>query len=218
MRSGARAFGLVVAFLVMSGTLATVALGDSCPVTIRWKDTVYTDLTARFAAPERGAPLDGATIPDCTAGGRCAPPEEEVVAFELAGVPTEVAVLVPEYFDGLFIAAGTFPELPGHPLHEAVFGRPSRPDYRQGCGAAFRLEGTVNLASPLRIDVSGSEVELDEDEGTWLVVDSRTRVDGFDRNGIATLEPGDEIVVRAQACEGHGELPGPVADVIEPAR
>ncbi len=48
--------------------------------------------------------------------------------------------------------------------------------------------------------------------------DSRTRIDGFDRNGIATLEPGDAIVARVRVCEGHGELAGPVADLIEPAR
>jgi hypothetical protein len=100
-----------------------------------------------------------------------------------------------------------------------VFGRPSRPDYRQGCGEAFRLEGTVNLASPLRIDVTASEIELDEDQqGAWLALDARSNVDGFDRDGIPTLEPGDEIVARARVCEGHGEVPGPVVDLIEPTR
>ncbi len=218
MRSGARAVGLVVAFLLASGLLATVALGDSCAVTVRWKDTIYTDVAARIALPERGAPLEGATIPDCTAVARCAPPEDSIAAYGLDGVPTDVAMLVPGYYDGLFVAAGTFPELADHPLHEAVFGRPNRPDYRQGCGAAFRLEGTVDLAGPLRIDVTASEIELDGDrEGTWLALDARTRIDGFDRNGIPTLEPGDEIAVRATVCQGHGELPGPLASLIEPA-
>jgi hypothetical protein len=158
------------------------------------------------------------TIPDCTAGGRCAPPEESTAAFTLVGVPAELAFAVPGYYDGLFVAPGTFPELPDHPLHEAVFGPRSRPDYRQGCGEMFRLEGTVNLAGPLRLEVTASEVELAEDqEGAWLVVDAGTRIDGFDRKGIPTLAPGDEIVVRAQLCEGHGELPGAVADLIKPA-
>jgi hypothetical protein len=218
MRSAARACGLILAFLLASGMLATVALGESCAVTVRWNGTIYEDVPPRFALPERGAPLDGATIPDCTVGGRCAPPEESVTAYALVGVPTEVAVAVPGHYDGLFVAAGTFPELADHPLHEAVFGRRNRPDYRQDCGEAFRLEGTVNLAAPLRIDVTESEVELSEDQGAKLVVDAGTRIDGFDRNGIATLAPGDEIVVRAQLCEGHGELPGPVARMIEPAR
>jgi hypothetical protein len=219
VRSGARAFGLVIAFLLASGMLATVALGESCAVTLRWNDTIYSDVLARFALPERGAPLDEVTIPDCTRGGRCAPPEESIAAFELTGVPAEVAVLVPEFYDELFVAAGTFPELADHPLHEAVFGRPSRPDYRQGCGEVFRLQGTVNLAGPLRVAVTASEIELDEDQqGAWLELDARSRIDGFDSNGIPTLEPGDEIVAQVRTCEGHGELAGPVVDLIEPAR
>jgi hypothetical protein len=73
--------------------------------------------------------------------------------------------------------------LPTTTLHEAVYGRPNRPNYRQECGAAFDLEGTVNQVGPLRIDVTSSEVELnEEDEGAWLVVDSQARVQGFDRN------------------------------------
>jgi hypothetical protein len=212
-------FGVVVVVLVASGILATVVRGDSCPVTIRWNDRVYMNAETRFAVLERGARLSAATIPDCTAGGRCAPPEETMPAFEVPGVAPAAALLVPDYFSGLFIAAGTFPELADHPLHEAVYGRPNRPNYRQDCGAAFDLEGTVNQVGPLRIDVTSSEVELnEEDEGAWLVVDSQTRIQGFDRNGIATLEPGDELVVRAQVCEGNGEPPGLLAVVIEPAR
>jgi len=84
--------------------------------------------------------------------------------------------------------AGTFPQLPDHPLHEAVYGLPNRPDYRRECGSTFALEGTVDQVDPLRIDVRRSEVELDEEaQSAWLVVDSRTRIEGFDREGIATL-------------------------------
>jgi hypothetical protein len=80
----------------------------------------------------------------------------------------------------------------------------------------FAIEGKVNLVDPLRIDVHGSEVELStEDEGAWLEIDSRTRIQGFDRQGIATLEPGDEIAARAQICKG--KLAGPLAVSIQPA-
>jgi hypothetical protein len=144
VRSGARAFGVVVVVLVASGILATVARGDSCPVTIRWKDAVYAGAEPRFTELEMGVRLREARIPDCTAGGRCAPPEETIAAFAVGGVPPEAAVLVPDYYGGLFIAAGTFPELPDHPLHEALYGRPNRPTYRQGCGPVFVMEGTVN--------------------------------------------------------------------------
>ncbi|MGH3027817.1 MAG: hypothetical protein ACRDMW_04610, partial [Gaiellaceae bacterium] len=64
-----------------------------------------------------------------------------------------------------------------------------------------------------------SELALDEEgEGLWLTVDAGSRIEGFDREGIATLEPGDEIVARAQLCVGHGEPAGPLAVRIEPAR
>ena len=205
--------------LAASGILATVARGDDCAVTIRWNDIVYTNAQARFATLEPGGELSDATIPDCTAGGRCAPPEETMPAFEISGVPPEAAVLVPEYYDGLFVAAGTFPQLPDHPLHEALFGRPNQPDYRTECEPEFGIEGTVDQVDPLRIDVRRSEVELDEEEdGAWLAVDSGTRIEGFDREGIATLEPGDEIVVRAQLCVGHGEPAEPLAVSIKRPR
>jgi hypothetical protein len=216
---GARAFVAIVGVLVASGILATVARSDSCAVTVRWNDSVYTHAQARFAVLKPGGSLSEATIPDCTAGGRCAPSEETMAAFAISGVPPEAAVLVPDYYNGLFVAAGTFPQLPDHPLHEALYGLPNRPDYRRQCEPAFALEGTVNHVDPLRIDVESSEVELsEEEEGAWLEVDSGTRIEGFDREGIATLEPGDEILARAQLCVGHGEPGGPVAVSIERRR
>ena len=212
MRSCARFLSTIVATLVASGVLATVARGDECAVTLRWSDIVYTSADARFAVLEPGRALGDARIPDCTAGGRCAPPEETVAAFEIGGVPAEAALLAPDYY-GLFVAAGTFPELPDHPLHEAVYGLSNRPNLRLDCGSVFTIEGTVNQVDPLRIDVESSELELsEEDERTWLEVDSGTRIEGFDRSGIATLEPGDEIVILARLCQG--EL---LADSIEPA-
>ena len=217
MRNAARSLGAIVAALVAGGILVTVARGDSCPITLRWNDDLYTSVEARFAVLEAGGAVGDARMPDCTAGGRCAPAEETVAAFEIPGVPRGAALLAPDYY-GLFVAAGTFPQLPDHPLHEAVYGLPSRPSFRRGCGAVFDVEGTVNLVDPLRIDVERSELELsEEDEGVWLEVDSGTRTHGFDRTGIATLEPGDDILVRARLC-GLADLAGPVAVSIEPAR
>jgi hypothetical protein len=52
VRHGARSLGAVVLALAASGILATVALGDSCPVTVRWNGVLYTDAQARFAVLE----------------------------------------------------------------------------------------------------------------------------------------------------------------------
>ena len=216
MRGGARSFGVIVGALVASGILATVARSESCAVTIRLNDVVYASEEFGVAL-EPGDALGEAEIPHCGTGGRCAPPEDTVSAFEIAEVPPEAAVLAPDYY-GLFLANGTFPQLRDHPLHDALYGSPDRPSYRTGCGTVFRLEATVDQVSPLRVDVESSEVAMDKsDEGAWLEVDAGTRIEGFDRDGIATLEAGDEIVVRAQDCVGHGELAGPLAVSIEPA-
>jgi uncharacterized protein DUF6281 len=222
VRTGARCLGAIVAALVASGILTTVALGTSCAVTVRWDDTVYESLPADYAVLEAGAALGRAEIPHCDVGGRCAPPEETVAAFEIPGIPREVAILAPGYDGSPFLAPGTFPELPDHPLHEAVYGLPTRPSYRADCGAAFVFEGTVTQVSPLRVEpageVPGGLTETTEDgEHVLLQVDSGTTIEGFDRNGVATLAEGDEIRVRARACTS-GELAGPLADSVEPAR
>ena len=55
MRSCARFLSTIVATLVASGVLATVARGDECAVTLRWSDMVYTSADARFAVLEPGS-------------------------------------------------------------------------------------------------------------------------------------------------------------------
>jgi hypothetical protein len=215
VRNGACFLGAIIAALAASGILASVATGDSCAITISWNGATYTSAEARFAVLEPADALGEARIPDCTADGRCAPPEDTVAAFEIAEVPSEAAVLAPDYY-GLFVAARTFPEPPEHPLHEAVYGLATRPSFRADCGAAFVFEGTVTQVDPIRIDVERTEVDVEEDdEHARLEIDSGTRIDGFDREGIATLAPGDELVVTARLCQG--ELAGPLADSIEPA-
>ena len=189
MRNGARSFGAIVAALVASGILATVARSESCAVTISLNDVVYASEEFRLAL-ELGDALGEAEIPHCGTGGRCAPPEDTVPAFEIAGVPPEAAVLAPDYY-GLFVANGTFPQLRDHPLHEALYGSPDLPSYGTGCGTVFRLEATVEQVSPLRVDVKSADVDVDESgEGAWLEVDAGTRIEGFDRDGIRNARGG----------------------------
>jgi hypothetical protein len=221
MSPATRAAVAVTGTLALTGVLASVAFGDSCPVAVRWKDVVYEGHVARYAAPTRGASLGEGKIPHCGTGGRCAPPEEEVGVFSLTGVPVDVAIAAPglEAEPLIFLAPGTFPALPDHPLHEAIFGSPARPIYRQRCGEPFRLVGEVTQATfSLRIrapEEVPEELETVEDQ-FWLELDAQTRVEGFDRNGVATIVEGQRIAVSARMCEGHGEPVGPLADVISP--
>jgi hypothetical protein len=78
----------------------------------------------------------------------------------------------------------------------------------------------VTIASlSLRVDVAEpvpGQLEPFADEAEiWVDLDAETRVEGFDRNGVATIDVGDEVEITGRLCEG--ELWGLLADRIEPA-
>jgi hypothetical protein len=205
---------VVTAALVLTGVLATAALGDSCEEAVEWSGTRYVSVGTKSPQPGRGALLGEGAIPDCGVGGRCAPPGETVAVFRVAGVDPAVAVAAR---DSVFLAPGTFPALPDHPLHGAVFGSPARPSYRELCGAPFRFSGEVTQASfTLRVDPAEPAPEqLEQDDGqVWVEFDADTVVAGFDRDGIATIDVGTPVDVTARVCAG--ELAGPLADRVEP--
>jgi hypothetical protein len=222
MSPATRAAVAVTGALTLTGVLASVALGDSCAVAVRWNDVVYEGRPARYTTPERGASLGEGEIPHCGTGGRCTPPEEEVGVFSLTGVPVDVAIAAPglEAEPRVFLAPGTFPTLPDHPLHEAIFGSPAKPNYRRRCAEQFGFRGEVTQASgTLRIrsaDPVPEQLVEDDDGQVWLELDVESQIEGFDRNGIATIVEGERIAVSARMCEVHGEPAFPVADVIRP--
>jgi hypothetical protein len=185
---------------------------------VRWNDVLYVGVTSDEAL-ERGPRLGEGEIPDCTAGGRCAPPEARTAVFAVAGVDPEIALAAREGEASaeIFLAPGTFPALPDHPLHEAIFGSPTRPNYRQQCGEPLRFAGEVTQAwFNLRVrvaDVVPEQVPTDEEQ-VWVELDVETRIEGFDRNGVAAIAEGEEVTVTGRMCEG--ELSGPLADVVRP--
>ncbi|HXV58533.1 MAG TPA: hypothetical protein VD704_11745 [Gaiellaceae bacterium] len=210
-----RSTGAVIAALLATGVLATPALGDQCPVEIVWEDVRYELAPVRFDAPEPGPPVGDATVPRCPSGGRCAPPEKTVTAYRVAGVPPTAALVAPGHEDGVFLAHGTFAELPGHPLHEAVYGTATNPDYARRCSERVVFHGVVDQVAPLRVEAEVPDAGvLVEDGRAFLSVDAGTRIEGFDRAGIPTLAPGDEVFVRARLCGDGADL---LAERIEPA-
>jgi hypothetical protein len=222
MGEGKRAAVAVTATLALTGVLASVALGDSCVEAVRWNDVLYVGVTTADARLERGGRLGEGEIPDCTASGRCAPPEERTAVFAVTGVAPEIAIASPAWGNesGIFLAPGTFPALPDHPLHEALYGSAEKPNYRQQCGDPFTLRGEVTQTSlGLRIraaDPVPEQLEEDEDGQVWLELDARSRAEGFDRNGVAMISVGEEVVATARLCEVQGEPTGPLVDVLRP--
>lgn len=208
----------VVGALALSGILASAALGDSCATAVRWNDVVYTGQTYRFAVLERGRRLGEAEVPSCT-GGACAPPEQTTPVFAIEGVPTAVAIVDTDSSTSVYVAPGTFPQLPDHPLHDALYGLPTRPDHRSDCGLPFELVGSVSGADfNLRIEVDdadGPGAGL-EGEETALELDVESRIVGFDRDGIPTLGPGDRVRVTLRYCR-IAEADWPLVDRLGPA-
>ena len=213
MNRAAQALTVVVVALAATGILATAALGTSCEDAVEWDGVLYVAPGPEQGAPERGASLGSGEIPDCEAGGRCSPPGEAVEVFRLEGVDPTVAVATNT---GVYLAPGTFPALPDHPLHEAVFGSASNPNYRKRCGQPFSFVGEVTQAGlSLRVDPTDPPPDqlaqlVDDDGNIWVEVDADTVVEGFDRNGVATIDDGTPVEVTARMCEG--ELSGPLAD------
>ena len=221
MSQATRAALVVTGTLALTGVLASVALGDSCPIAVRWNDVVYEGHAARYTTPERGARIGEGEIPHCGTGGRCAPPEAKTAVFALEGVAPEIAIAAPavDAETHFFLALGTFPALPDHPLHEAIYGSPTEPNYRQRCGRPFAFAGNVTgTISGLRITVDEPVPEqlVMDDEQVWLELDAKSRVEGFDRNGVATLAEDDEVVVTARLCKVAGEPAALLVDLLRP--
>jgi hypothetical protein len=216
-----QALAVVVGTLGATGILATAALGTSCADAIEWDGGLYISPGTVRGVPDRGASLGNGEIPDCTEeGGRCAPPGKAVEVFGLEGVDPSVAVATRK---GVYLAPGTFPALPDHPLHELVFGSPSTPNYRKGCGEPFAFTGEVidQAGFSLIVDPAGTPPDqvgewLDADGYIWVEVDAYSLVEGFDRNGVATIENGTPVEVTARMCEPD-EIGGPLAYRIRPA-
>jgi hypothetical protein len=95
--------------------------------------------------------------------------------------------------------------LPDHPLHDEIYGSARRPNERVGwvCGAPITLTGTVvnppSFGGLFSVRFKGEEVRR-QDGWTAVSVDTRTRVIGFDRNGLPYLEEGDRIEAAAREC------------------
>lgn len=181
----------------------------ACAAAVIYDDMVYLGQHIRHNPLRPGEPLDGAVSPACHDTIPADPDEhdEPTDLRRVKGVDPEIAVWVPG--EGrrwaVYVNAGSFPEIRGHPLH-AVLYRDEEPRPSRGTPDCD-FDGTVERV--------GLSVEVQPATGLERFVTGRidTRVEGFERGGWHVLRRGDRVHV-AGDCHGPREV---TAHLIEPA-
>ena len=228
MKNGRRIALLAAAALVVgsaSAALALVATGrghggsrsaGGCALAVRFDSVDYLGRTVKQL--RLGRALGRGTLPPCRDSN--GPPEVggAVDVVSIGGVPPAVAVGAAGDAHPAYLAAGYFPELPSHPLHEG-----GARDFTNGC----RVTGTFSLVGTVRRHVSTLLVEVSERSGSLeaapgstiqLLVDAHTRIEGFERNGLPYVTRGDRIRSSGVTCQFRGpQSPAVVARTIAPA-
>jgi hypothetical protein len=182
----------------LGGPTRETARSSSCASAVQWNGTIYF---GNALAMPHGARLGSGTIPPCQSGDD----PRRVVLTRLRDVNPTVAVAVAGDRDSVFLAEGFFPQLAGHPVHDAI-ERARGPLLRpRRCRSRFERTGTVTEVRPLMLR-SGADTAAIE-----LYAD--TRITGFLRAGEPYLQAGDRITVRGRVCAGRTQF----ADRIRPA-
>ena len=188
--------------------------GASCAAGVSFDGVFYTQTQTRDGVA-RGASVQGGVQPGCDDvvvlgpdGQRLDEPEPDVPVelLRIRGVSTKLAVTRPDQ-PGVFLAPGTFPQLPRHPLHTALHGSRRAPDATEdrSCGPRTRHRGVL-LATP----PAGGEIALTTSAGLDLpvIVDARTRFRGARRvAGQPVVAAGDALTVTGRRCAGPYEAP-----------
>jgi hypothetical protein len=212
---------VAIALMSGGGHPAGSAGVSSCPLSIRFGDAHYLGRSVKRTL-RLGRHLGRAIVDSCPDSGiftlqtREAPGGGAVVAIR--GIPPSVAVGAAAQRHTAYVAYGYFPELPSYPLHE---GR--APDYTRGC----RVTGRFSLVGRVRLHSSALVVEVDRSSGSLvagrgatfiqLLVDARTRIEGFERNGLPYIAAGDPLRSSGVTCQFPGpHSPAVVARTIAP--
>jgi hypothetical protein len=160
--------------------LAAVALtpataGASCVSAVSWNGATYVGVGVPVS---HGSALKGGERPACndTITSPPTPPEQPapVQLHRIKGMPTKLGVALD---NEAYLALGTLPQLPGHPLYRKW--RSSPPSDR--CGTPFTVRGRV-LYPPF----PGSPIAVRTSDGVerTLVITSGTVVKGLGKRPI----------------------------------
>jgi hypothetical protein len=191
--NGMRRLSLIVLCLAMTAC-GNEDVGESgqCTGGVIWNDTSYVGAALPPPHPAAGASLGSGREPGCNDGG--GPEKDDSVNLRRVGdIPPEVAVYVDGENGAVYTNPGAFIELPAHPLHDNYFGGPRRPR-RPARGDRCQVDGQALLVPSLAVRTANGQRNV--------VVDARTRIEGFDHAGMPILATGDFVRIHGRCRRG----------------
>jgi hypothetical protein len=179
-----------------------IATTSSCAAAVKWNGTLYLGnrVYHRLRLTKR---LGRGTLPACrdTPSGT-ASPTQRVSVVAIANIPARVAVAVAGDAGVIYEAPGYFPQLPGTPLHRAVYGvREDVPNERgNDCDTAQTKDLTARV---LGAPFGWLSVELrnvtDLPRKIGIFPDVHTTI-SYRQHGLPHVEPGDMIHATVLVC------------------
>jgi hypothetical protein len=210
--------GAVLALLVLAsaagcgdgaGGEGAPEVEPDCVARLLWHGVTYWSAGSPEEPLALGRRLGKGTVPGCDEddAGR------EVTVVEVRGTSPSVAVALEGEGDPPYawLAAGYLSESTRHPLHDALYGGPARPDAEAGfrCESPRVLRARA-LTTPTFdgfLQVEAEDEELEQflragDADGVVAVDAATVVIGHERDGIPFVQAGDEFWLAVRACTG----------------
>ena len=190
---------VLVVCVFVAGCGEEIGSSGSCAPAVIYDGTVYVGQDIPHSNLRPGEPLDGGVSPACHDTIPADPDahDEPTALRRVRGVDPAIAVWVPyeRRRSAVYVNAGSFPEIRGHPLHAALYRGRDQPD---------RLRGTPNCSFDGTVERLGLSVEVQPARGLERFVSARadSRIEGFERGGWHILRRGDRVHI-VGACKGR---------------
>jgi hypothetical protein len=166
---------------------------SACAAAVSYHGMLYVAIGHHRHLPARRARLAGGRVPRCADHEGAATRDQPVDLRRLGGISPAVAVYARAPFPGVYVNAGSFAELPGHPLHKAIYGSARKP--------VWALRGRVCAVRGTVADVGlGMRVRTARRKVRFVHVDVRTRIVGFRHGGTPVLRAGDHVFVAGRCA------------------
>jgi hypothetical protein len=177
------------------GSTHVSASGEAaCAAAVVRGGVTYYGTIVRRGVP-RGASAGTGELPPCRdTNVASTEPAQTVDLDSIQGVDPELAVLVSSQPRTVYVAAGTFPQLPGHPLHALLYGSPAQPNERRpwcDLSRTVEVDGVAEWAFASIVLHDGRDP---------IFVDARTHFTGEPR-----VKAGEPVKIRALECRHAGD-------------